>query len=857
MARCARLICGLAIFPIFCWALPAHGLEVIEQDRFYVYAAPAQRHIAVALLEACGPMAAFLETKGLTVQRPLHIILDDTLDRPQPRVHMIPHREIRIPIRAPGVLEDGFQEAHPWRYFLFMGLSTQGIYSERSGLPAAAHRLLGEIISPTIILPEWCIDGIGALLYEAYKQGAAVHALDATMARIGPIPALDRVSNHPDIWPGRFSYRIHGRPFVRWLNHRYGWERLHTFVRLHGRGVVPLEIDTKARAAFGRSWARLWDAYRATHPPAAAEASALPMTGYWNAPFIYWNDMGVHPGLRRNAHRGRYGHVDPDGWLYISQFDADGVSRLQAQRGDRVRTASRPHIWDPGPGDVAVTREGHRPLLMIGTPIETRQRWLPGSAPERPVTLIPPPEGMLQLSGPVMGPDGTVAVAGNMGGQWDIWCYDGRWQNLTDRPAIDLDPWFENGRLFFSSNAGGRFQIHDADDRPVTAATTAAMLPRGGTYVELSPGGWTPLPLPQQQPTADASPTPDDVAYTNNLSTADGSAMAETMMTPPAPEPYRPFRTLGTNYISPDIFYDAESTQFGLVTDGRDVTEQYAWNAGIRYSLDHALLSWRFGAGYRGWEGRATHYPLDYTTHRGTAVAQRRYDVRLSWSPWPGEALDVGLNWRRHAPLRGEALWSDEWWGSLGYGLAFGNLRLRLTGDLFDGGDPSVYGDILYWFGERITTITRLRAGKAWGDPRPGHNTFRIGGNTSEGFFTQRPTRLFPLRGFQTNLLEAEMAAAGTLEIVWPLMELQSGYKSLPLFLRNLRLGTFVDAGFAADNFSGDELLIGAGFQLITGMEIAWGFMADFSVGLAWPVKQPDDMHYTGPQFLIQIGRPL
>lgn len=88
-------------------------------------------------------------------------------------------------------------------------------------------------------------------------------------------------------------------------------------------------------------------------------------------------------------------------------------------------------------------------------------------------------------------------------------------------------------------------------------------------------------------------------------------------------------------------------------------------------------------------------------------------------------------------------------------------------------------------------------------------------------------------------------------------MELQSGYKSLPLFLRNLRLGTFVDAGFAADNFSGDELLIGAGFQLITGMEIAWGFMADFSVGLAWPVKQPDDMHYTGPQFLIQIGRPL
>jgi hypothetical protein len=159
--------------------------------------------------------------------------------------------------------------------------------------------------------------------------------------------------------------------------------------------------------------------------------------------------------------------------------------------------------------------------------------------------------------------------------------------------------------------------------------------------------------------------------------------------------------------------------------------------------------------------------------------------------------------------------------------------------------------------GEKIHTTLSLQAGKTWGDVVPGHNTYRIGGNVIEGYFTQRPTRLFPIRGFDSNLLEDGTAATSSLEIFWPLANLQKGHKTLPLFLHRLLLGTFVDTGFVGERPASEDLLVGAGIELVTSMEIAWGYLSAFRLGVAWPVQQPDYLDQTGPIFLIQLGRPL
>jgi hypothetical protein len=824
----------------------AHALKVIENKRFYITFPSDERVIASRLVDAVDSMSAFLERQGLPVTTPLHIVLDGKRDQPEVKVSMIPHREIRVPIRAPGVLEDGFLEKDPWLYFLFKGLCLQGIFSERSGFMKGLHCVFGEVISPNIILPEWALDGISHLLYERYKGRSAPLPLGEMILMAGPIPPLDHVSHHPEIWPGRFSYRIYGRPFVRWLDNHYGWEKLLAILRLHGSGLIPVEIDREARRTFGMSWNQLWEAFRKEYHPMLIEGEEEPMVGYWPEPFVYWNDVGVYPGLLSNAFRGRYGYVEGDGQLWLSLFDNTGVARVVNQRGDSVKTAPRPHIWDPGPGPVAVTREGHRPYLVLGKPVHEKDVLadLTNKIPEQ--QMIPAPHAVMQLSGPVMDRDGRVAVAANRQGNWDIWIYDGSWHRITDSPSIEMDPWLEKGNLIFASNASGRFQIHRSDMKPLTQSPTAAVLPRHDNYLQLEATGYTVQKRDPGEPlslTSDLPVTP----------------MAEEAATEPmdGEREYSFWKSIWPNYMLPDVFIDVEDLQLGLATVGRDVSREYAWDAGVRYTIKDDFLSFRLGAQMKGWHSRATRYPLRYQSAGRPPVDETRLDIRLGWESRRFKDFLFSANWR-HYELESVSDGSeDEWWGELSWRHKFRRLRTALTVDLFTNGSQSLYGELSYKFGKRINTALNLVAGKTWGELVYGHNTFRVGGNTGEGFFTKRPTRLFPLRGFPSNILDAGQAAVGTIEVSMPLVRLQTGYKTLPLFLHNIRLGTFVDTGFAAQDISSDDLLISAGLEVITGLELAWNFKSDVRIGVAWPLRQPVFLDEEGPVFLFQLGLPL
>ena len=127
----------------------AHALKVIEKNQFYITFPSDEKAIASRLAEAAIPMSAFLETHGLQVTTPLHIILDEKRDQPDVKTSMIPHREIRIPIRAPGVLEDGFVEPDPWLYYLFKGLCEQGMYSESPRVTSVSAHTLGATVPAT------------------------------------------------------------------------------------------------------------------------------------------------------------------------------------------------------------------------------------------------------------------------------------------------------------------------------------------------------------------------------------------------------------------------------------------------------------------------------------------------------------------------------------------------------------------------------------------------------------------------------------------------------------------------------------------------------------------------------------
>ncbi len=173
---------------------------------------------------------------------------------------MIPHREIRLPLRAPGVLEDGYRKTDPWSYFLFKGLCRQGIYSMHAGLPGQLHKVFGEIVSPNVIMPQWAEDGISHLLYALFKGRQESDPLDKAIYESAGLPSLEDISNHPERWPGHYGYRIYGRPFIAWVHQRFGWESILDF---------PLP-----------PWQRDYSRSRSTSRPAAV--STIPGPNYGN-----------------------------------------------------------------------------------------------------------------------------------------------------------------------------------------------------------------------------------------------------------------------------------------------------------------------------------------------------------------------------------------------------------------------------------------------------------------------------------------------------------------------------------------------------------------------------------------------
>lgn len=841
----------------------------IENDGVSFHFPQDEATITAQLNRNLPGILVFLEQKGLPVKRPLHIVLDEDLDEPEVQVNIIPHLEIRIPLRAPGVLEEGYTEADPWTYFMFKGLCLQGIYGMRSKIPGALYKGFGAIISPNVVLPPWIEIGICQFLYAQYLDRAIQDPFEAAIFRSTPPPDLELISHHPQIWPGYFASRIYGKPFIHWLHQEYGWSTILEFLRVHGGGIIPIEIDLKAREVFGKSVAALWRDFQRPYGQPPLSPPGILARGYWADPFVYWNRAGVFPGKLQIRNRGRYGIVDRDGMLWLSEFN--NGARLFGYTGGRVVSTAVEHVWDPGPGGVAVSRVGRHPYLII-IPDDGHGgfRRIDAAAGEA-LAMIEAPRGVLALSGPVRNQDGTIAVAANIAGNWDIWIYDGAWMQLTRSPSIELDPWWEGDSLVYASNATGRFQIHAANQAPITAVDTMALLPRQGKFFRLTTNGWRVgnYKIDRRSFESVERPPTAPLVFDSEPVALDA-------------RPYSPLKSLWPNYIRPDLFADISDLQIGIATKSHDVSGDYRLDAGVRYSFDTDYLALRVGAQAKTLGTQLTRYPVSYTTDVDQTVDESRHEARLFWRPLElvrpetdnllrsssgldrFEGLELSLNWRNWEPLETRTpdpsviQDDDEAW--LGIGLAKQADFMRLWGslELFseDRQSLTLGGRLLY--GEQTLTSVHLLFGRAWGDaPDLGHTTYRIGGNVSEGYFTRLPPKLFPVRGFSSNVIEASTAAAGGIEVFWPLANLQMGYATLPLFLHRLKLGTFVDAGIAGDEYNSDDWLVGAGVEFVISAEIAWGSFSAFRIGVGWPLVYPDYVQDDGAKFVIQLGRPL
>jgi hypothetical protein len=405
-----------------------------------------------------------------------------------------------------------------------------------------------------------------------------------------------------------------------------------------------------------------------------------------------------------------------------------------------------------------------------------------------------------------------------------------------------MDPWWVGGTLVFSSNTGGTFQIYTAGMTQITQCQEGAFLPRSGKYLCLTEAGWS-----FEEYTVEERALPVGEKHTG---------MQEEPKDLPS-RPYSPWQSIFPNFMAPDLYVGLSDVQAGLFTWGQDITGDYGLNAGARYSFAYDYVALRAGLRLDEVGLQLTRYPFVSDPVLSPKTEESRLECRLTWAPDPPDWLSLSLVALDYGPLEDQGDDGMEVSGVLGVSEAYESLFFRADLESCSAGRTSLFGGFRWIVGSEIYAVVDGEAGMTWGGYTPGHGSFRVGGDVGEGYFTTRPSRLFPVRGFTPNLLESEKAVTTGFEVFWPLANIQSGYGTLPLYLHRFWLGTFVDAGLCADSMGLDDTLVGAGFEVVTSFEVAWGNLSSFRMGVAWPVSQPGYLDEEGPLLVVQIGRPL
>jgi hypothetical protein len=265
-----------------------------------------------------------------------------------------------------------------------------------------------------------------------------------------------------------------------------------------------------------------------------------------------------------------------------------------------------------------------------------RRRWLEGGETE---TLFHLPGAQIYL--PRISPDGLrIAFELQEGARRDIAVWEGgRVVRVTSDDALDTSPeWLPDGRLLFSSDRTGIYQLYLFDPAPrgwraVAEAPASPLLPFAGALVSpvppFPPVPSAPLPAPTAAPSVLVIPgevrqvTNSEMGAMQPAASPDGRQLAYVSYSragydlarlalpdgalPPAPPspvrpdavpydrapdyasvPYDPLPMLLPRYWLPTFGWDAAGFTLGALSSASDVVGLHSWAAELRWSFGTA-----------------------------------------------------------------------------------------------------------------------------------------------------------------------------------------------------------------------------------------------------------------------------
>lgn len=837
------------------------------------------------------------------------------------------------------------------------------------GPARAVNFLRGKIYAPNLSQPNWFVEGLAILMESRHTSSGRLRSSFYDMhLRVpfleGRLLNLASVSNGPLVYPQGTAAYLYGSSLVKFIEDRYGPEKLREISHRYGSRLIPGGINRTAREALGKGYTEIWDDWRASmerrYKLQVEEAQRRPLTaitrltfdnpgtrGEGLTPRFFKDGRGVLYHRANNTSEPAFVLLDPktgkrnelavvhgaggatptpDGQSLIfhqvnfqplprrisgsSHLAWDDLFRLDIATGkiDQLTRGHRAHEPDVSPDGkfVAYTvgATGVRQLAM--TPLD-------GGAP----TVLTSDSDGIAYS-PAWSPDGHLIAYSRWkpGGFRDIHLYDLRSRKdraLWNDRAMDLDPRFSpDGRfLLFSSDRTGIYNIYALElaterlyqvTNILSGAFQPAVSPDGDRLVftgftsdgfDLFAAPYQPAAWELAQPYANVRPDPPGNAD------GDGAATEAAPSQPPEAmiqrvTDYRPWKYMypRTWLISLPSNPLGLGASLGVQTQVGDPVGNHSVGINTLVPSD-GDASLRLDYGYSGlWPS------FGVTVTRTSLIAgnlvidganrgyrQHSYGGSMGMSlPFmrrPDASADLSFGYAYQAYAPADPIPASDPTGGItiapetgpnasaylawGYSNARGwphsispqiGRRLQLTLGVSEpalGGKFSTTEVGWMWIEYLTPPWARLHAlallysgGVGIGDKR---TAFGLGGFVEQDlirsvFLNRRQCCLF-LRGYPPNTVVGDQYHLVSAEYRAPLLWLESGYETFPLYLRRLSGALYADAGNAfLGDFKPGDLKYGVGGELRFEFNLAYYLYTQVQLGVAKGLSKGGSTQY-------------
>ncbi|MGE5362086.1 MAG: BamA/TamA family outer membrane protein, partial [Bacteroidales bacterium] len=156
--------------------------------------------------------------------------------------------------------------------------------------------------------------------------------------------------------------------------------------------------------------------------------------------------------------------------------------------------------------------------------------------------------------------------------------------------------------------------------------------------------------------------------------------------------------------------------------------------------------------------------------------------------------------------------------------------------------------------GQHRVLAARAAFGAGWGDPRTARRFYLggSGGNTDPASFDSDALNL--LRGFDLNAFAGDRLAVFNAEYRVPLLRVNRGQGTFPVFLRTLHITGFFDAGKAwRDGQPVPPFAMSVGGELAATWRLGYQLPLLVAGGIAWP-RPPGAGEFASPTGYVRVG---